>query len=88
MQNTRSILELLKLLLSNIDMLEKGLCHLALKLCVRNYMFLKELEVLKQYFANNMPGVFKEGDYWWPKGEVQPRLDWINSHIILNNERS
>lgn len=89
MQNTRSILELLKLLLSNIDMLERGLCHLILKLRVRNYITDKELQILRQYLIKITPIEFEYDDFWWPKGEKEPRIRWLNLHIkILEKNQS
>lgn len=84
MQDTRSILELLKLLLSNIDMLERGLCHLILKLCVRNYITTKELRILRQYLIKNTPIEFEYDDFWWPKGEKEPRRKWLKKQIEIN----
>lgn len=86
MQNTRSILELLKLLLSNIDMLERGLCHLILKLRVRNYITDKELQILRQYLIKITPIEFEYDDFWWPKGEKEPRIQWLEKQIEVNRK--
>jgi hypothetical protein len=84
MQDTRSILELLKLLLSNIDMLERGLCHLILKLYVRNYITTKELRILRQYLIKITPIEFEYDGFWWPKGEKEPRRKWLKKQIEIN----
>jgi hypothetical protein len=82
----RSISEILHIL-SKSDYLSYGLCVAAPRLYLEDKISKKEHWLLRKYISMHIPENC-HSVYWWPKGEVQPRLDWINSHIILNNERS
>lgn len=78
----RSISEILHVL-SKSSYLSAGLCEAIYRLGYENKITEEEYCLLRKYILMYIPENCHDG-YWWPKGEVQPRLDWINSHIILN----
>ena len=83
---SRPILNLLKLVLDNIDQLELGLCHLLDNLRIHSFITRAEYFILDDYlFANRSI----QNGYWWPKGEKEPRIRWLNLHIkILEKNQS
>lgn len=96
MTGNRSILELLKLLLSHSDRIGKGketsLCSLIEGLYTVTYIngpYINKDEfiMLSNYMQSSRPHHLSKWDYWWPKYEVQPRIDWLNMQIqILEND--
>lgn len=78
----RSVKELLRVMLDNQKLFRDGLCSWV------NYLRYSELITYEErlrlnYFINqNKPTIVsKYSRYWFPKGEIQPRLDWINYHL-------
>ena len=71
----RSIKVLLQIMLDNIDRLECGLCILAVDL----FDYEEETDVLK-YIEEHRPRNSPDS-YYWPIGEVKPRIKWLEYHI-------
>ena len=87
---SRSLLNLLKLVLDNIDQLELGLCHLIENLRIHSFITTAEYFILDDYlFANRSIQNGYIDKYWWPKGEKEPRIRCLNLHIkILEKNQS
>lgn len=90
MSNNRSTLELLKIMLSNINILTSGLCGLAKQLYDNGVINVEEAIRIQQYIESQRPGGFQQYSYWWeslsywwPKGEIQPRKEWLENQIKL-----
>jgi hypothetical protein len=80
----RSIKKLLRVMLSNQRLFETGLCNWTTSLADSNLITRQEMTILKSYMNKNDPSLFSTSiisPYWFPKGEIQPRLDWINYHL-------
>ena len=86
---TRDIKELLILLRENINRISYtdrpyGICGLALILEKEGEI--KEHETIKVdfYLHENIPSTERTNEgyvYWWPEGEIPPRLKWLNEQI-------
>ncbi len=91
MENNRSIIELLKIVLDNVNSVESigigGLCGLVGELYLDDYINTDELDMLSTHMGDNIPEDKSWCDYWWPKYEVKPRKEWLETQIkILENE--
>jgi hypothetical protein len=82
----RTTKELLELMLTYSDLFSYGLCCASRKLWFDDLITDEEITLLRDYLndykqANNL------SMYWWPEGQIQPRIDWINEQIkLLSNE--
>jgi hypothetical protein len=82
---SRSILNLLKVVLANIDQLDSGLCGLSMMMEWQEKITTKEQMAFQNYLFDVFPGY--EGFYIWPIGQKEPRIDWLNKQIqILENQ--
>lgn len=79
-------LQILQLLLSNIDSLALGLCDLASKLNTRGKLNISNTVKIIQYIEAHRPPLQEQHTLWWPKGEKEPRIDWLNNQIKLLEE--
>lgn len=76
--------ELLIILRDNIDLLETGLCYLALD-CQRELLISKaeEYKIIK-YIHNHKPKkTWNTNSYYWQPRLKPPRLRWLNKRIKL-----
>jgi hypothetical protein len=84
MKPKRSIKELLVILRDNLERCFKvydshGMCDVAIHLRGDDIIIRDEYNTLKNYLSWHTPiGV---GDYWFPEGELAPRLEWLNQQI-------
>jgi len=84
-----TVKQLLEIMLVNQQYFSLGLCHWVLNLSEAGIISFKEEQLLSDYIDNNRPHMFssisafkqRDNDFYWPKGELQPRIDWINRHI-------
>jgi hypothetical protein len=89
----RSIKELLQVMLDNQDLFTSGLCNWAIRLYYKDIISYEESKLLDSYIENNRPSkysslkAYKARKTWWywPHGEIKPRLKWIKKHIKLNS---
>ncbi len=88
MENNRSILELLKFVLSTMDRFCFGLCVHIDYLYLNGHINKDERYSLTLYMEDNKPEGADIDNYWWPKGEKEPRLDWINKQIQILEKQS
>ncbi len=79
-------LQILQLLLSNIDSLELGLCDLASKLNIPGKLSITNTVKIIQYIEEHRPPLQERHTLWWPKGEKEPRVEWLNNQIKLLEE--
>lgn len=79
----RSIVELLKVALDNINTLKTGLCNHINTLFDLNHITFREYLILIGYIDNNEPADVEYNTFWWPKGEIQPRKEWLENQIKL-----
>ena len=83
----RSIKELLELLLdqyenNRIDWIQwAGLCWAIIKLYTNDVVNFYEKEILLDVIEANKPDTPWSGRYWWPKGEVEPRIEFLKQLI-------
>ena len=86
---TRTIKELLQLMLDNKRHLNSGLCKLNNDLYLKGYTTYFENEILRKYMQENKPKTFHNvviaDGYWWFPYRVFPRIKWIKKHIKLNS---
>lgn len=80
MKQERSIDELLEVMLDNINKFEKGLCLWNTALYAADKISEEEWIRLRRYIKKNRPW-FSFYPYYWPEGELEPRLKWIRKHI-------
>jgi hypothetical protein len=81
--------ELLKLMLWNQENFVKGLCGWIFSLNCSNIITNYELNLLMDYIDHNRPSMFsslsafknRRGGYYWNKGDIKPRIKWINKQI-------
>ncbi len=81
--------ELLQLMLERQDQFAKGLCLWVGLLCRANIITYVEYSLLKEYIDNNRPSKYsslsafknRRGAYYWNKGDIKPRIKWINKQI-------
>lgn len=83
MENNRSTLELLKIMLSNINILTSGLCGLAEQLYDNGVINVEEATHIQQYIESQRPGGFQQYSYWWDRGMITPRKNWLETQIKL-----
>lgn len=93
----RSIKELLQLMLDNQYLFETGLCFWVWDLRRVNLeapiISIDECKLLKTYVNKNRPHTFSSFNvllnctsrYYWKKGNIKPRIKWIEKHIKLNS---
>jgi len=90
MENNRSIIELLKIVLDNVNSVESigigGLCSLIDELYLDDYINTDELDMLSIYMGDNIPEDKSWIEYWWPKFEVKPRREWLTAQILKLQE--
>jgi hypothetical protein len=83
----RSIKELLELMLSHQSLFRDGLCVYIYAMYVKDLITFLEYEILKNYLHKNKPKHTYNVLHWWPVGEIQPRIEWINKQLEkLSNE--
>ena len=81
----RSIKELLELLLdqyqnNRIDGIQwSGLCFAIIRLRIGHVIDQTDEDVLLKVIKTNRPESAESLLYWWPKGEVEPRVEFLNS---------
>lgn len=88
MKTTKELLIILK---NNIELLTTGLCYLSTTLENTNLITGEERFYIRDYIYNNRPsnksklyGGPDNGLLYWPKGDKEPRLRWLNYHIKIN----
>lgn len=80
-------LRLLNIVLNNINSVKKhsGLCFLIRELCYIDKIHYNDLKYLERIFYKNKPFFinvnFLDRGYWWNKGEIRPRKEFIEKLI-------
>ena len=83
----RSIKELLQLMLDNQNLFREGLCSWSGELYfIKNKISYKEYDLLYNYINKNAPfsykiNIFNTSAYFWKKGDIKPRIEWLKKHI-------
>lgn len=87
MGKTRTILELLKLMLryTKTETVYYGLCGTVTELFCGNKITKLEEMKLDNYIFENPPSSFSgsNGCYYWEKSVKAPRIKWLKKHIKL-----
>src|SRR5574343_263501 len=86
---TRSLEELLQIILDNIEGLETGLCGLVGDLRRNGTLTTTEADVLLTHISYNRPSKFSSilayinrySCYYWPEGLKYPRKKWLKKQI-------
>lgn len=90
----RSIKELLELMLQHKHLFQNGLCLWAIDLYLHDIITREEFRSLDNYIKNNPPDYFswtnfiknhEPAGYFFPFGEIKPRIYWIERHIKKNS---
>lgn len=73
-------------MLDNQGLFYDGLCGWAIKLRTNNIISLFEFMLLIDYIDKNAPflykiNIFKYSTYYWEKGNIVPRIKWLQKHI-------
>lgn len=58
-----------------------GLCHAVFMLRDHRLIDLYDRKALIDVIEANRPELDKSGKYWWPKGEVEPRVEFLKQLI-------
>ena len=91
---SRTLSELLQVMLDNKSLFPLGLCHWNTKLHVANLITTAEYQYLDEYIENNRP---KKVSWWWKSsnrryywrpGKLYPRIKWIKHHIKRLNSKA
>ena len=77
----RDFITLLGLLKDNIHLLISGLCQLSGSLYEKNKITKGEFNELLSYIDAQSPAYHKTGHYYFPKGDIEIRLEWLNKQI-------
>ena len=77
MRNTKQLLELM---LRHKGLFHAGLCSWALYLYDDDLITRAEYRLLRQYINENKPENAGR-TYYWEKGKIAPRIEWINQQI-------
>ena len=83
----RSTKELLEVLLDRYQHDEddtirwRGLCYAAINVRYRDLITQEEERLLISYLKENRPKYSRRAGFWWPKGEVEPRIEFLNKLI-------
>lgn len=78
----RTTKELLKLILENQDLFVTGICQWIVSMCENKIITLKESVHMVNYVLLNSPVPKKWEQYhFWPEGQIEPRIAWINDQI-------
>lgn len=83
---SKSIKELLELMLNNQQYFKYGLCSWVYRLYDDNLIDDNHLEILLNYIDDNKPRRFVYFHRWsrthyWKPGKIKPRIKWIEKHI-------
>ncbi len=90
MRNIKQLLELLRENVIDSNSYLYGLCSRLEIMVFNGILYKNEYKLLIKYLQHNaprrkfhsIPTIRKTiGDYWWPKKEKQPRLDWLDKQI-------
>ena len=90
---TRTIKELLQVMLDNQHLFYEGLCRLSVSLTSKGLISFHEKDMLLTYIKANRPKLraciryifCTEFNYYWTPGDITPRIKWLNKHIKLNS---
>ena len=86
----RSTKELLEIMLQHKHLFYKGLCFWGERLELNSIITKKEGELLYEYIKCNRPDYFswtnfikgyKSEGYFFPRGNIKPRIHWIKRHV-------
>ena len=58
-----------------------GMCIAIDEMLCRDILTYSEYVVLRNFLKDNKPKGLMRLDFWFPKGEKQPRIDWLNNEI-------
>jgi len=78
--------ELLELMLQYQVYFQTGMCNWVERFYAFDLIDESEYKLLYNYIQNHEPEETNDILYWWPVGELQPRIDWINEQIKLLSE--
>jgi hypothetical protein len=88
MKTDRSIKELLELFLEHQYLFESGLCWWNSCMEQHNIITWLEYKIIKSYLNDYKLLHFdnlSELDFWWSRGHIKPRLEWLKEQIKLNS---
>lgn len=91
----RTIKELLQVMLDNPQHFDSGLCYWIGNCYLSGLINGKEHSILDIYIEKNKPSTFSSFErfkqellirsFWWKKGDIKPRIEWLKKHIKKNS---
>jgi hypothetical protein len=66
------------------ELFKKGMCGWISRMEEHNIISPEEREYLLRYIHKNKPPTELIKGFFWEKGEIEPRIDWIKEHLKLN----
>lgn len=85
MRNIKTLLEILLYEYQSNqdeDIRRFGLCWAIVKLRNHDVVKFYEMDILLDVIEANKPDTPCSGTYWWPKGEVEPRVEFLKQLIM------
>ena len=71
--------ELFELMLTRQDLFIAGLCNWIKNMYFKRLITIEEYGLIRNYIKKNEP--LCGYNYWWKKGEIKPRIEWIKQQI-------
>ncbi len=84
-ENSKTIMktgkELGEVLLDNQELFIHGLCDWVMKIKRKRLITWDEAELIIKTLHNNKPKDILNGEFYWVKGDIEPRLEWIKGNL-------
>ena len=77
----RSEKELFELMLEHKDFFSTGICDWIFELWITDLITLEEYSLITYYLDTYQVLNLSDCLYWFPKGEIEPRIEWIKQQI-------
>lgn len=73
--------ELQEIMLENQEFFTNGICDWLMNIKRKKLITWEETEHLVKIVQSNKPEGC-DNQYYWPKGELEPRIKWIKEYIV------
>jgi hypothetical protein len=86
-EENQIVLKVFRLMLENEGFFRTGICRWNGILLMRDLINSAEFYSTKNYLYTNLPPTLENSIYCWDKGDITPRIEWINEQIVkLEND--
>lgn len=88
-RQTRDISKLLRLLLLRMKLkgVHLGMCRECTYLLRESLITPEEHVLMIRYFKDHVPSFAESKDFWWKKGDAEPRINWVKERLSYEKER-